>query len=134
MCGIFGFAGFDEPGALARMGQRLRHRGPDDEGFHEHGDVHLDAPAVDHRRAGAGSRRTARTARRGGLHRIYNFTALEAAPDGPRPPLSTRCDTGGHRPRLETKACACRGCRACSPSPSTTAATARSCWRAIAPG
>ncbi|MCE7938726.1 asparagine synthase (glutamine-hydrolyzing) [bacterium] len=41
MCGIFGFAGFDEPGALARMGDVIRHRGPDDDGFFETGDVHL---------------------------------------------------------------------------------------------
>jgi asparagine synthase (glutamine-hydrolysing) len=41
MCGIFGFAGFDEPGALARMGERIRHRGPDGDGFYEQGDVHL---------------------------------------------------------------------------------------------
>lgn len=43
MCGIFGFAGFDDPGALERMGERIRHRGPDDHGFFEHGDVHLGA-------------------------------------------------------------------------------------------
>ena len=41
MCGIFGFAGFDEPGALARMGQRLRHRGPDDDGFYSAPGMHL---------------------------------------------------------------------------------------------
>lgn len=40
MCGIFGFAGFGEPGVLARMGDVIRHRGPDDDGFFEE-DVHL---------------------------------------------------------------------------------------------
>jgi asparagine synthase (glutamine-hydrolysing) len=43
MCGIFGFAGFDDPGVLERMGERIRHRGPDDHGFFEHGEVHLGA-------------------------------------------------------------------------------------------
>ncbi len=33
MCGIFGFAGFDEPGLLRRMADAIRHRGPDGEGF-----------------------------------------------------------------------------------------------------
>lgn len=32
MCGIYGFAGFDEPGLLERMSELLRHRGPDDVG------------------------------------------------------------------------------------------------------
>ncbi len=41
VCGIFGFAGFDEPGALARMGDAIRHRGPDDDGFYDGGSVHL---------------------------------------------------------------------------------------------
>src|SRR5262249_16550550 len=36
MCGIFGFAGFEQPDLLRRMGDVLRHRGPDGEGyFHE---------------------------------------------------------------------------------------------------
>jgi len=36
MCGIFGFAGFDQPGLLRRMGEVVRHRGPDGQGhFHE---------------------------------------------------------------------------------------------------
>src|SRR5262249_16309577 len=36
MCGIFGFAGFEQPGLLRRMGEVLGHRGPDGEGyFHE---------------------------------------------------------------------------------------------------
>jgi asparagine synthase (glutamine-hydrolysing) len=36
MCGIFGFAGFEQAGLLRRMGEVLRHRGPDGEGyFHE---------------------------------------------------------------------------------------------------
>ncbi len=39
MCGIYGFAGFDEPGLLDRMGELLRHRGPDDVG-------RFDAPGV----------------------------------------------------------------------------------------
>ena len=43
MCGIVGCAGFDEPGVLGRMADAIRHRGPDDEGFFEHGDVHLGA-------------------------------------------------------------------------------------------
>ena len=32
MCGIYGFAGFEEEGLLERMAQLLRHRGPDDSG------------------------------------------------------------------------------------------------------
>lgn len=32
MCGIFGFVGFEDADLLARMGQVLRHRGPDGEG------------------------------------------------------------------------------------------------------
>src|SRR5262249_32115519 len=36
MCGIFGFAGFEQPDLLRRMSEVLRHRGPDGEGnFHE---------------------------------------------------------------------------------------------------
>ena len=33
MCGIFGFAGFDDPELLERMGKVLAHRGPDGEGY-----------------------------------------------------------------------------------------------------
>src|SRR5262245_52257725 len=33
MCGIFGFAGFEQPDLLRRMGEVLRHRGPDGEGY-----------------------------------------------------------------------------------------------------
>src|SRR3954447_13175886 len=32
MCGIFGFSGPPDPALLAAMAQRLRHRGPDEEG------------------------------------------------------------------------------------------------------
>lgn len=35
MCAIYGFAGFDEPGLLERMGWTLVHRGPDGEGQFE---------------------------------------------------------------------------------------------------
>ncbi len=34
MCGICGFTGFDDPQLLHAMTDRLRHRGPDGEGFH----------------------------------------------------------------------------------------------------
>ena len=37
MCGIYGFAGFEEEGLLEKMGRVIRHRGPDGEG-------HYDAP------------------------------------------------------------------------------------------
>jgi len=41
MCGIYGVYRFDgkavDPGVLTRMGQALRHRGPDDEGLHVDG-------------------------------------------------------------------------------------------------
>jgi asparagine synthase (glutamine-hydrolysing) len=37
MCGIFGFAGFEQPGLLRRMADAVRHRGPDGEGFLERG-------------------------------------------------------------------------------------------------
>lgn len=33
MCGIFGYAGLDQPQLLARMARLLAHRGPDDEGI-----------------------------------------------------------------------------------------------------
>jgi asparagine synthase (glutamine-hydrolysing) len=36
MCGIFGFAGFEEPGLLEAMSERLLHRGPDGEGCFRH--------------------------------------------------------------------------------------------------
>ena len=36
MCGIFGFTGFEAPGLLDRMAERIRHRGPDGEGRFEH--------------------------------------------------------------------------------------------------
>jgi asparagine synthase (glutamine-hydrolysing) len=35
MCGIFGFTGPSAPRLLGEMAQRLRHRGPDDQGTHE---------------------------------------------------------------------------------------------------
>lgn len=35
MCGIFGFSGFSDPALLRRMGNRLHHRGPDGQGWHE---------------------------------------------------------------------------------------------------
>jgi len=37
MCGIFGFAGFEQPDLLRRMGDVLRHRGPDGEGYFQEG-------------------------------------------------------------------------------------------------
>ena len=36
MCGIFGFAGFEEPDLLRRMADEIIHRGPDGEGFFTH--------------------------------------------------------------------------------------------------
>lgn len=41
MCGICGFAGFNDPPLLEAMTERLRHRGPDDDGFHRTPDVGL---------------------------------------------------------------------------------------------
>jgi len=41
MCGITGVAGFNDPGLLRRMTACLRHRGPDEEGFHFGGEVSL---------------------------------------------------------------------------------------------
>ena len=35
MCGIFGFAGFEEEALLAKMARTMKHRGPDGEGFYE---------------------------------------------------------------------------------------------------
>ncbi|HLE85669.1 MAG TPA: asparagine synthase (glutamine-hydrolyzing) [Thermoanaerobaculia bacterium] len=43
MCGICGYTGAEEPGALARMSEALRHRGPDASGTLERGGVHLAA-------------------------------------------------------------------------------------------
>ncbi|MBI4392804.1 MAG: asparagine synthase (glutamine-hydrolyzing) [Euryarchaeota archaeon] len=41
MCGICGFAGFDDKGLLKRMADSIRHRGPDDEGFYTDSQVGL---------------------------------------------------------------------------------------------
>jgi asparagine synthase (glutamine-hydrolysing) len=41
MCGIFGFAGFEQPDLLRRMGAVLRHRGPDGEGYFHEGRVSI---------------------------------------------------------------------------------------------
>jgi asparagine synthase (glutamine-hydrolysing) len=41
MCGIFGFAGFEQPDLLRRMGELVRHRGPDGEGYFCEGRVSL---------------------------------------------------------------------------------------------
>jgi asparagine synthase (glutamine-hydrolysing) len=41
MCGICGIAGFENRALLEQMTQRLRHRGPDDEGFHVAPDIGL---------------------------------------------------------------------------------------------
>lgn len=41
MCGIVGIAGFRDPTLLGRMTVCLRHRGPDEEGFHENNEVSL---------------------------------------------------------------------------------------------
>ena len=38
MCGIYGFAGFDEEGLLDRMGDAIRHRGPDGRGSYRAND------------------------------------------------------------------------------------------------
>jgi asparagine synthase (glutamine-hydrolysing) len=38
MCGIFGFTGVRQAGLLRRMGDVIRHRGPDDDGFFEQDD------------------------------------------------------------------------------------------------
>lgn len=96
MCGIFGFAGFDEPGALARMGERIRHRGPDGDGFYEQGEVHL------------GMRRLAIIDLAGGRQpvtnedgllalvyngEIYNHPALMAELQARGHHFASRCDT-----------------------------------------
>lgn len=41
MCGIAGFAGFDDPGLLRRMTRVIAYRGPDDDGYHEESGVGL---------------------------------------------------------------------------------------------
>jgi asparagine synthase (glutamine-hydrolysing) len=41
MCGICGFAGFDDKGLLKRMADSITHRGPDDEGFYTDSQVGL---------------------------------------------------------------------------------------------
>ena len=41
MCGIFGYIGFEEPRLLERMGQVIRHRGPDDVGYYNEDKVSL---------------------------------------------------------------------------------------------
>lgn len=41
MCGIAGFVGSGDRGVLERMTRRLAHRGPDAEGYHIEGSVHL---------------------------------------------------------------------------------------------
>lgn len=41
MCGVCGFIGVAPDGVLVRMNQTMVHRGPDDEGYHHDGQVHL---------------------------------------------------------------------------------------------
>ncbi len=41
MCGIVGFRGAPDPALLRRMADSIRHRGPDDEGFLQNGDISL---------------------------------------------------------------------------------------------
>ncbi|MDH3515109.1 MAG: asparagine synthetase B, partial [Gammaproteobacteria bacterium] len=41
MCGITGFAGFDDASLLETMCSRLVHRGPDEQGFHREPGVGL---------------------------------------------------------------------------------------------
>ena len=41
MCGICGFAGFDDPALLRRMTAALCHRGPDSDGFFSSPDASL---------------------------------------------------------------------------------------------
>ena len=41
MCGICGYIGIDDDELIARMTNKLEHRGPDDFGYFNEGDVHL---------------------------------------------------------------------------------------------
>ena len=41
MCGICGFAGFEQPGLIEKMAGLLRHRGPDSDGFFCSGEISL---------------------------------------------------------------------------------------------
>jgi len=43
MCGIFGFAGMDQPGLVERMGEALAHRGPDSVGYLRTPNLHMGA-------------------------------------------------------------------------------------------
>ena len=41
MCGICGYIGEDKPGLLQEMTESMAHRGPDDHGYFERGEIHL---------------------------------------------------------------------------------------------
>jgi asparagine synthetase B (glutamine-hydrolysing) len=47
MCGIAGFAGFDNHRLLEAMMDTLVHRGPDDEGFYNDGTHSAGTPSTD---------------------------------------------------------------------------------------
>lgn len=63
MCGIYGFAGFTEEGLLERMGEVVRHRGPDGEGRHQ---------TLEPRPFAMGMRRLSIIDLQGGWQPIYN--------------------------------------------------------------
>ncbi len=62
MCGIFGFTRIEQPGLLQRMGDVIRHRGPDGEGFFEDPDAGFSM----------GMRRLSIIDLQGGFQPIYN--------------------------------------------------------------
>lgn len=96
MCGIVGFAGFEEPGALERMARALHHRGPDDEGYWSDGDVHLGMRRLSIIDLAGG--RQPITNEDGSLvvvynGEIYNFPALTAELQARGHLFTSSCDT-----------------------------------------
>jgi len=96
MCGIAGFWGPPDPGLLATMTARIRHRGPDGEGF------------FTHELASLGHRRLAIIDPEGGHQpvgspdglvqlsyngEVYNFRELRAELEGLGHAFATQCDT-----------------------------------------
>ncbi len=96
MCGIFGFAGFEDPRLLQRMSQVLAHRGPDGEGYLHCGPVSMGMRRLSIIDLAGGDQpiynedRTIAVCYNG---EIYNYLELmeELQQRGHR--FSTRCDT-----------------------------------------
>ena len=141
MCGICGIAaarGAIDPERLARMSTTLLHRGPDSEGTHVEDGIGLAARrlAIIDLTGGdqpiANEDGTVVVVQNG---EIYNHLELRAELERAGHRFTTRCDTEVLVTGTNNGARACgNACEACSPSPSTTRARARSCSHVTAFG